>query len=682
MFQKKTLIKYITFSCALTVFCFSLEAQAQSVSLYDLDFASAPIDLEHFSIIGAVDAMAISLDPQELTKNPETLEFELPDGRFLDAARERFVAHEDGYISWIGASSILGSDVKGYVHLIYHGDSVSGIVNHGREQFQIAFHNGRHALVRLGDHPAARNCLHAGTAKSLPEREPGEKKFDASSERPEETAVGDRLVIEGKALTRIDVLALYTSNLLGSQEQSAVNFIQSSIAIANDAFNRSNIPAYYRLVHVGPILGQQPPSNDLRTIMNWLESEPTEIQQIRNASGADMVAFFVPQSYGPTNVCGIANLPSNSKPLGQKAFSAMRVHCGLNDFTLAHELGHNFGMLHHNTDPTGYLFSYGRGHLFQVGSEVKASIMGCSYQGGPVTGAVCNRVPHFSDPAIQYMGVATGTSTRNNAAVARTQIRPYSNFRPTASGCVGGSTTLCLQSGRFKVEVDYVLGGTRKASVRSYSNEAGFFWFGSSSNLEVAVKILDGRWSAGRWWVFHGALTSLAYTVKVTDTQTGRVTTYNRPATSGTTSCGGADIDTLTRSRFEPIASGWVEFPGGAADIGADADLDLTTACSPASTRLCLLGNRFQVEVTRGSTLQRGVKLTDQSGSFYFFNSSNPEVPVKILDGRPVNGKFWAFFGSLTNLGYQVKVKDTATGITRTYTSPAPHCGTLDTSAF
>jgi hypothetical protein len=40
---------------------------------------------------------------------------------------------------------------------------------------------------------------------------------------------------------------------------------------------------------------------------------------------------------------------------------------------------------------------------------------------------------------------------------------------------------------------------------------------------------------------------------------------------------------------------------------------------------------------------------------------------VKILDGRPVNGHFWVFFGALSNVAYTVSVRDTTTGVVRTY---------------
>jgi hypothetical protein len=64
-------------------------------------------------------------------------------------------------------------------------------------------------------------------------------------------------------------------------------------------------------------------------------------------------------------------------------------------------------------------------------------------------------------------------------------------------------------------------------------------------------------------------------------------------------------------------------------------------------------------------------------------NPSNPEIFVKILDGRPVNGFWWVFYGHLTDLIYDVTVKENATGITKTYHKDAGNeAGGFDTSAF
>lgn len=64
-------------------------------------------------------------------------------------------------------------------------------------------------------------------------------------------------------------------------------------------------------------------------------------------------------------------------------------------------------------------------------------------------------------------------------------------------------------------------------------------------------------------------------------------------------------------------------------------------------------------------------------------NPSNPEVFVKILDGRTINGAYWVFYGHLTDLIYDLTVTENATGKTHTYHKDAGNQpGGFDTGTF
>jgi hypothetical protein len=62
------------------------------------------------------------------------------------------------------------------------------------------------------------------------------------------------------------------------------------------------------------------------------------------------------------------------------------------------------------------------------------------------------------------------------------------------------------------------------------TNDTGHFWFFSVNNVELVVKVVDGRAFNGHYWVFSGALSDVAYTITVTDTATGAVRTYSNPS--------------------------------------------------------------------------------------------------------------------------------------------------------
>src|SRR5215510_12169896 len=87
----------------------------------------------------------------------------------------------------------------------------------------------------------------------------------------------------------------------------------------------------------------------------------------------------------------------------------------------------------------------------------------------------------------------------------------------------------------------------------------------------------------------------------------------------------------------------------------------LALGCLPTTTHLCLGYERCQVEVDwrlPGGIAGKGqaVPLTDDTGSFWFFDNSNLELVIKVLDGRAVNGHFWIFYGGLSDVEYQITV--------------------------
>jgi len=117
--------------------------------------------------------------------------------------------------------------------------------------------------------------------------------------------------------------------------------------------------------------------------------------------------------------------------------------------------------------------------------------------------------------------------------------------------------------------------------------------------------------------------------------------------------------------------------------------LSLALACAlPGEPGLCLNGNRFRATVTwRVSPSAEGsgipIPLTGDTGAFWFFSPENYELVVKVLDGNAINGHFWVFYGSLTDVEFDLTVTDTLTGEQRTYHNTA---GTMashaDTEAF
>jgi hypothetical protein len=297
-----------------------------------------------------------------------------------------------------------------------------------------------------------------------------------------------------------------------------------------------------------------------------------------------------------------------------------------------------------------------------------------------------------------------------------------------------GQRDLLLLSGRFSVEVswhDPISGHAGFGRQVTDSDQTGFFWFFDQSNLELMVKMLDGRGLNDHFWFFFGALSNLEYWITVHDLASGAVRTYyNAPGNI----CGGADTaafpppgkvtagaataaepaaapgtaaapgiaaalgtaaapETAAAPRPEtspepaPAAATWTAQPFEAGPAAADEATSSSSSCTPGPQTLCLLASRFQVtshwRLPSGGGLGTAVSEGDQTGAFWFFDPANLELLVKVIDGRALTGHFWFFYGALSNVEYWVRVTDTATGASKRYHNPPGDiCGVGDTAAL
>jgi hypothetical protein len=133
----------------------------------------------------------------------------------------------------------------------------------------------------------------------------------------------------------------------------------------------------------------------------------------------------------------------------------------------------------------------------------------------------------------------------------------------------------------------------------------------------------------------------------------------------------------LQASDFEVVQLGWKPSATGGG-----------SACVPGDTRLCLTGNRFQVDAQYTANGATGgghaVPLTTDTGYFWFFSDTNVEVVIKVLDACIVNHRFWVYAGGLTNVKVHLTVTDTLTGEVKTYDNPqkTPFKPIQDSNAF
>jgi hypothetical protein len=115
----------------------------------------------------------------------------------------------------------------------------------------------------------------------------------------------------------------------------------------------------------------------------------------------------------------------------------------------------------------------------------------------------------------------------------------------------------------------------------------------------------------------------------------------------------------LSQNAIVPGGSASVEFTAFPSKVEAGGELvaffdDLffnAGPCVDTATAMCLSAGRFRVRATWHTTQPvasgagQVVKITPDTGYFWFFNASNIEALVKVLDGCGLNDRYWVFAG-------------------------------------
>jgi ELWxxDGT repeat protein len=262
-----------------------------------------------------------------------------------------------------------------------------------------------------------------------------------------------------------------------------------------------------------------------------------------------------------------------------------------------------------------------------------------------------------------------------------------------AESCVASPAALCLQGGRFAATVNWrTADGAESGTTVPWTDESGLFWFFGPDNFELMIKLLDGRAVNQSFWLFAASLSDVEYSLTVEDRSTGASRSYHHPpgtlcGFSDTTAfpAGAATVEAANRAPVEAAKRAPLAGMSRQQDAATSAS---AAGCGTAADSLCL-GGRFQVEARwrdpRSGSAGAGhvLPLTTETGGFWFFSPANPELLVKVLDGTPVNGRFWVFWSGLTDVEYWLTVTDATTGAAKQYHHPpGPLCGGADTAAF
>ncbi|WP_339130843.1 reprolysin-like metallopeptidase [Streptomyces sp. f51] len=232
----------------------------------------------------------------------------------------------------------------------------------------------------------------------------------------------------------IDIVVAYTPATV--TELGSVAAVQSRIRYGVNQLNRalatSEVPASVHVVNTYQTAATGVARENAGTLLSMI-SNPANLTlgataaAQRTAFGADLVALIA--AIPPEDSSGQANLPNPAGPgTSNNAFSVTSAFSITAWENLAHEIGHNFGLMHDRktvlsqggTTPVG-TFNYGWVTADQRHHTVMAYSSACTQ--------ACTVVNQYSNTVNLLNGQALGDENNNNAAVATRAAEFLAGYR-------------------------------------------------------------------------------------------------------------------------------------------------------------------------------------------------------------------------------------------------------------
>lgn len=315
----------------------------------------------------------------------------LSDEKKLNFSRQSIEKKDEKNFIWHGTIAELPATST----LVVHNGNITGTIQISRDLYHIEpVGGGVHAIVKID------------TSKFPPE-EPRSFKEKETLRPPDLDVRIRKLGLSAKDLhdspVSISVIVAYTQSAKDSVTDIDAT-IQLAVSEANQAYANSGINIQLNLVGTF-LFSYTETGKTFDTILSDFASN-SDVNTQRNKAGADLAALIINQS----DYCGLADaILANLCD----AFAIVHYSCATGYYSFAHELGHLMGARHdENHDSTTTPFAYGHGYEHNSTTQPFRTVMAyaCS------TGNCEPRVQYFSNPNVNYTGVATGTAATNDNA--------------------------------------------------------------------------------------------------------------------------------------------------------------------------------------------------------------------------------------------------------------------------
>ncbi len=207
-------------------------------------------------------------------------------------------------------------------------------------------------------------------------------------------------------------------------------------------------------------------------------------------------------------------------------------------------------------------------------------------------------------------------------------------------------------------------------------SETAVFTFGDQNVIELMVRVSDARPFDNHIHVFLGGLSDVEFSVVVTDTATGIIHEYKKPANQL--------VGVIDRTTF----------PAPTSLLPILTELKMAPNAETSTIRL--LNNRFEVRMHyrnqftnpagEGYMNARSIASSPTTETAVFFfdeNVGSAEWMVRFSDARPFADRIDMFHGGLSDVEFTIEVLDTKTGLRKEYhKGPFSLLGEVDRASY